>query len=60
MNCALCKKPIAPGTRAVSLVGGLFPESDPDFFMIDETVMPECHAHLECLLESVVGRGRKE
>ena len=53
MPCAFCKKPIEPGTRAVSIVGGLFPVEEQDFFMIDETVMLENHAHLECLLRIV-------
>ena len=53
MKCALCPIPIEPGTRAVSIVGGLFPQSDPDFFMVDETVMLESYAHLECLLRTV-------
>ena len=50
-KCVLCPNPIEPGTRAVSIVGGLFPESDPDFFMIDESVLIESYVHLECLLK---------
>lgn len=50
-ECTLCKKTIEPATRAVSIVGGLFPASDPDFFMVDEAVLRESHAHLACLLD---------
>jgi hypothetical protein len=50
MNCAICTSPIAAGTAAASMVGGLYPVSDPDFFMIDETVMPEKFFHHECVV----------
>jgi hypothetical protein len=49
-NCAICRKSIEPGTAAVSIVGGQFPREEPDFFMVDETVLTESHAHLPCLL----------
>jgi hypothetical protein len=49
-NCAICQKNIPTGTRAVSVVGGLFPKEEPDFFMIDDTIMGESWLHLECLL----------
>lgn len=55
-KCAICKNEIKPATRTVSLVGGLFPESDPDFFMVDETVMPEAYTHLDCLLKLTARR----
>lgn len=54
--CTLCKKPIPTGKAAVSVVGGLFPDSDPDFFMVDEQVLKESHAHLECLLKAIGGK----
>lgn len=56
MNCSLCQRPIEPGTKVVSIVGGMFPRETPDFFMIDETVLLERHAHLNCLLDAVAGR----
>jgi hypothetical protein len=59
-TCALCGKTINPGTPAVSVVGGQFPVDDPDFFMVDETVMAESHAHLECLLGALSKRKEKE
>ena len=49
-TCALCKKKIDPGTKAVSLVGGFFLVDEPNFFAMDETVMPESYTHLGCLL----------
>lgn len=52
-NCSLCSKPIAPGTSAVSIVGGMFPVEDPDFFMVEPGILGESHAHLECLRELV-------
>lgn len=54
-TCALCSKTIEPGTPAVSVVGGMFPRGEEDFFMIDETVLEETHAHLPCF-RRVVGR----
>lgn len=55
-NCALCKKIIEPGTKAVSIVGGQFPREEPDFFMVDESIMVESHAHLPCLVDAVSKR----
>lgn len=55
-KCALCKKVIDPGTKTVSIVGGQFPREEPDFFMVDEEVMAESHAHLGCLMEAVSKR----
>jgi len=52
-QCSLCRKDIQPGTSAVSIAGGLFPREDPDFFMIDATVLQESYTHLECLLKIV-------
>ena len=49
-QCVFCEKEIEPGTAAVSVVGGLFPKEDRDFFMVDETVLSESYAHLPCLL----------
>jgi len=49
-NCAICQKDIPNRTKAVSVVGGLFPEEEPDFFMIDDTIMAESWLHLDCLL----------
>lgn len=51
-NCAICHKGIATRTKAVSLVGGLFPAEEPDFFMMDETIMGESWLHMDCLLEA--------
>ena len=51
-NCSICKKDIPIRTKAVSVVGGLFPEEDPDFFMMDESIMGESWLHLECLLKA--------
>jgi len=52
-RCVLCSEEIEPGTPAVSIAGGLFPREEPDLFMIDEQVLRESHAHLDCLLASV-------
>lgn len=59
MKCCFCAKAIEFGTAAVSIVGGMFPVEDPDFFMVDESVMAESHAHLPCLLAAVGGKGRE-
>ena len=48
--CSLCKNEIGLGSPTVSIVGGQFPREDPDFFMVDETVLSESYAHLKCLL----------
>lgn len=53
MNCSLCGQQIVPGTPAVSVVGGMFPVEDPDFFMTDEEVMRESYAHLKCMVDAV-------
>lgn len=53
MNCSLCNRQIDPGTPAVSVVGGLFPLADPDFFMTDESVLREAYAHLDCMVDAV-------
>lgn len=53
MKCFLCTEEIQPGTPAISIIGGLFPASDPDFFVVDEQVMGERHAHLGCLTATV-------
>ena len=52
-ECFLCKKEIAPGTPATSLVGGFLPVEEPDFFMVDEGVLKETYAHLPCLIGAV-------
>lgn len=52
-TCSLCKGVIDVGKPAVSIVGGLFPREAPDFFMVDEQVMRESHAHLQCLLDRI-------
>lgn len=49
-NCSICNKDIPARTKAVSLVGGLFPAEEPDFFMVDETIMGESWVHMDCLL----------
>lgn len=49
MNCKLCQKPIEPSTRAVSLVGGMFPREEPDLFSVDEEILSETYVHLDCL-----------
>ena len=54
-QCAICKNGIEPRTKAASLVGGLFPAEDPEFFMIDVTVMPEIVVHHACLLRAFAG-----
>ena len=55
-DCVLCKKPIEPGTKSASVVGGMFPREDPDFFMVDEQVLKESYVHLECLIVAVRGK----
>ncbi len=49
-RCVFCPNPITPGTPVVSIVGGMFPREEPDLFMVDEEVLRESHAHLDCLL----------
>jgi len=49
-RCTLCKKDIELSTPTVSIVGGMFPKEEPDFFMVDPQVLPENYVHLECLL----------
>lgn len=56
-NCALCKRSIEVRTKVVSVVGGLFPAEDPDFFMVDETIMKESYIHLDCLLSAISKEG---
>ena len=51
--CMFCKKLIAPATPTVCIVGGFFPASDPDFFMVDQQVLREGHVHRDCLLEKI-------
>ena len=55
-KCVFCKKPILPDVKAASIVGGYYPSSDPDFFMMDEETLAESHAHLRCLLEATSGQ----
>lgn len=52
-KCVLCKVDIKAATAVVSIAGGLFPAEDPDFFMLDATVLPETYAHLECFRKLV-------
>lgn len=62
--CAICKLPIQPGTATVSIVGGQFPVGDPDFFMIDDTILVESYVHRDCLVKSfsvtVEGESRQD
>jgi len=48
-DCLFCLKPIETRIKAASIVGGLFPAEDPEFFMVELTVMKECYIHLDCL-----------
>lgn len=57
-HCTICNKLILPGTPAVSVVGGQFPEIDPDFFMIDQAVLNESYLHLACLVREVVEKSK--
>lgn len=57
-KCPFCKEEIQPGTPVVSLVGGLFPVEEPDFFMIDNEILAECYAHLPCLRTRLVTPAR--
>lgn len=49
-KCVLCQLPIELGTETVSVAGGFFPRDDPDFFAMDENVLTECYAHLDCFI----------
>ena len=49
-KCLLCEKEAKAGVAMVSCVGGLFPNDDPTFFVLDENVMKEAHVHLVCFL----------
>ena len=51
--CPICNNKIEPGTAAITLVGGLFPVEEPDFFMMDETISPEQYVHKECILAAL-------
>jgi hypothetical protein len=51
--CALCKGQIQPASPAVELAGGLFDPDDPDFFVIDESVLVVSYAHRDCLLKQL-------
>jgi hypothetical protein len=55
-NCFLCQKNIDAGKAAVSIVGGQYPIEDPDFFMVDEEVLREAHAHFECWIQTLPKR----
>lgn len=55
-NCVICKSEIEIRTKSVSVVGGLFPAEDPDFFMIDESIMKESYVHLECFLKALTAQ----
>jgi hypothetical protein len=59
-KCVLCPEEIRPGTKAVSIAGGMFPREEPDLFMIDEEVLRESHAHLDCLLRVVKAAQQRE
>lgn len=51
--CVLCKQAVGTGVGVVSIVGGQFPVTDPDFFFMDEEILKESHAHLACFLQVV-------
>ena len=50
-TCPLCKEIIPPGTAAVAIVGGLFPVEDPDFFMVDQSILAEGYVHMTCFVK---------
>jgi hypothetical protein len=52
-TCALCRGEIKPGTPVVESVGGLFDPEDPEFFVIDESVMVTSHIHRDCLVKKL-------
>lgn len=51
MICGLCKKKIEPARPAVELAGGLFDPQDPDFFVMDDSVLAVSYVHKDCLLK---------
>jgi hypothetical protein len=53
MKCVLCSKDIAPGTPTVEFIGGLFDPEDPEFFVVDESVLSATHTHRDCMVEMV-------
>jgi len=53
-TCVLCRQPIKPSTPAVELAGGLLDPADPDFFVVDESVLAVCHVHRDCLREKLI------
>jgi len=52
-TCVLCKKTIPPATPTVEFVGGLFDPDDPEFFVMDESVLVVSHTHRDCLLQQL-------
>ena len=52
-NCGICKQGAVPGTKLVELAGGFFDESDPEFFVMDDSVLVVSYLHLQCLLDVV-------
>lgn len=52
-TCALCRGEIKPATPVVEMVGGLLDPEDPEFFVIDESVLVTSYAHRECLVKKL-------
>jgi len=50
-TCIACREKIKPATPIVEVVGGLLDPDDPDFFVVDEGVMPTTYVHRECLIK---------
>lgn len=52
-TCAICQGVVMPGKKAVELAGGFFDPGDPEFFVIDDSVLVVSYVHLECMLKAV-------
>jgi len=52
-ECALCRTALEAGRPGVELAGGFFDPQDPEFFIIDDSVMVVSYMHLECLLKTL-------
>ena len=53
----MCKKKIEPGTKVVELAGGFFDREDPEFFVVDDSVLVVSYLHFDCLAGALAQKG---